>query len=95
MNTSGKDKNDIANNTNASKYAQAVLRCVQVLIDCVPSLNACILNVVVDGNTLVVFCTEKSKSSFVKQKLEPHWLGSIEVHCPGDMIVGSNNVAFH
>jgi len=77
------------NNTNASIYTQATLQCVQVLIDCVPSLQSCILNVDVDGNTLVVYCSEKNKLSFVKQNLQHHWLGDIEVYCDGDMTGGA------
>ena len=89
MNTLGRGKNDITNSTNATVYSQAALQCVQVLIDCVPSLQDCILNVDVDGNTLVVVCSDKNKLSFVKQNLQPHWLGDIKVYYSGDFTVGA------
>jgi hypothetical protein len=70
-------------------------RHIQLLIDSDPILQSCIYDICIDGNTVVVFCSDNRTLGYAKELLEHHWHLNIEVHCPGDMIVGSNNVAIN
>ena len=70
-------------------------RHIQLLIDGDEILKNCIYDTCIDGNTVVVFCSDNRTLGYAKQLLEHHWHLNIEVHCPGDMIVGSNNAAYN
>ena len=68
-------------------------RHIQMLIDSDPILQNCIFDICIDGNTVVVFCSDNRTLNYAKELLENHWCFNIEVHCPGDMVVGSVSAA--
>lgn len=68
-------------------------RHIQMLIDSDPILQDCIFDTCIDGDTVVVFCSDNRTLSYAKELLENHWCFNIEVHCPSDMMVGVASAA--
>ena len=68
-------------------------RHIQMLIDSDPILKNCIIDLCIDGDTVVIFCSDNRTLSYAKELLENHWCFNIEVHCPSDMMVGVASAA--
>ncbi len=76
-------------NSHSAKNPDPIQR-IHQRIENDSALRFSILDVSLDNDVLVLFCTEIKMIKMVKLALQSHWPGEIEVYCPASLMTGSS-----
>lgn len=75
---------------NNSRNSDTPLERIISRVKSVPGLQLAVVDLLVEGDTLVVFCSESRMMKFIELVLAKHWPGDIETICAAEMMVGGN-----